>query len=61
MLNIGEHQFLVLLLVVDAQHDASRCVVIYPAGEESLHRLVYMVTFRQGCLLPPGAWFLRER
>ena len=42
MLNIGQHQFLVLLLVVQAQHDPSRCFLLNAACEELFHRFVHM-------------------
>src|ERR1700735_4045560 len=44
MLDIGEHQFLLLLLVVQAQNDPSRSVVMKATCEELFHRFVHMCT-----------------
>ena len=42
MFNVRQRQFLVLLLVIQAQDDAARHIIIDGAGKQSLHLLIYV-------------------
>ena len=46
--------------VLESVGRANTALDSFEKKSESSHGKV-IVTFRQGCLLPPGAWFLRER